>query len=175
MSDAGTDPGQPDEERGTDVGFLESYLPFLLHRSYQLLSETFHAGLADVGLDITECRIINSLADFGPMSLQRIQVHAYIVQPTASRACTRLETRGLLTRSVGTGDKRKRIFELTEEGRAVSQRLMEVSREALAKTLVRTSVDPPRLETILKQLIGDLERCWPNSDRPDDGWPASEA
>ena len=146
-----------------DEQFLESYLPFLLHRSYQLLSETFHAGLADIGLDITECRIINSLADFGPVSLQRIQALAYVVQPTASRACTRLENRGLLTRRVGTGDKRQRIFELTEDGRGVSRRLMKVSSAALAETLVRTSVDPVRLKTILRQLIVDLERCRPSS------------
>ena len=174
MNETGTPSGNLDEARGADVGFLESYLPFLLHRSYQLLSETFHAGLADVGLDITECRIINSLADYGPCSLQRIQEMAYIVQPTASRACTRLENRGLLTRRVGTGDKRQRIFELTEDGRAASRRLMEVSTAALAETLVRTSVDPLRLEVILKQLIGDLEQCRPSSDQPSGRWPVSE-
>ena len=175
MNEHGADPGQLEEARGADEGFLESYLPFLLHRSYQLLSETFHAGLADVGLDITECRIINSLADYGPLPLQRIQVHAYIVQPTASRACTRLEKRGLLTRRVGTGDRRQRIFELTEEGRAVSRRLMEVSTAALADTLVRTSVDPLRLKATLKELIDDLERCRPSSDQPRDRWPMSES
>jgi DNA-binding MarR family transcriptional regulator len=144
-------------------GFLENYLPFLLHRSYQLLSETFHAGLADVGLDITECRIINSLADFGPLTLQRIQTLAYIVQPTASRACARLESRGLLTRRVGRGDKRQRIFELTEEGRAASRRLMEVSSVALDETLTRTSLDTRSLETLLKELIADLERSRPGN------------
>lgn len=166
----GLDGAQRDGER-----FLENYLPFLLHRSYQLLSETFHAGLADVGLDITECRIINSLADFGPLPLQRIQMHAHIVQPTASRACTRLEKRGLLIRRIGTGDKRQRIFQLTEEGREVSRQLMEVSGAALAETLVRTSVDPDRLEVILKQLIGDLELSRPSSHPTDGGGPASEA
>ncbi len=163
--DAGSaDPGGLDRAPGSAGGFLESYLPFLLHRSYQLLSETFHAGLADVGLDITECRIINSLADFGPLTLQRIQTHAYIVQPTASRACARLESRGLITRRVGTGDKRQRIFELSEEGRDVSRRLMDVSSVALAETLTRTSLDPLRLETILRQLIADLERSRPGND-----------
>ena len=174
MNETGADPARLDEARGADEGFLESYLPFLLHRSYQLLSETFHAGLADVGLDITECRIINSLADFGPLSLQRIQVHAYVVQPTASRACTRLENRGLLTRRVGTGDKRQRIFELTEDGRAVSRRLMEVSTAALAETLERTAVDPAQLSSTLKDLIGDLERRRPGSDQPRSRWPMSE-
>ena len=163
-------PGRLDEARGAGDGFLENYLPFLLHRSYQLLSETFHAGLADVGLDITECRIINSLADFGPLTLQRIQILAYIVQPTASRACARLESRGLLTRRVGTGDKRQRIFELTDEGRGVSRRLMEVSSVALDETLTRTSLDPRRLETILKELITDLEQSRAgNAGSPPDG------
>ena len=158
MEASNTDPGRLDAARGAGDGFLENYLPFLLHRSYQLLSETFHAGLADVGLDITECRIINSLADFGPLTLQRIQTLAYIVQPTASRACARLESRGLITRRVGTGDRRQRIFELSEEGREASRRLMDVSSVALAETLTRTSLDPQRLETILRQLIADLER-----------------
>ena len=156
--------------RETDDGFLQSYLPFLLHRSYQLLSQTFHAGLADVGLDVTECRIINSLADYGPLTLQRIQVLAYIVQPTASRACGRLESRGLLTRRAGTDDKRQRIFELTEAGRAASRQLMEVSSVALDETLVRTSVDPSRLEELLKHLISDLEQGQPaDSTAPQGG------
>ena len=161
MEEKNTDLGDLDETHGADEGFLENYLPFLLHRSYQLLSETFHAGLANVGLDITECRIINCLADFGPLTLQRIQILAYIVQPTASRACARLESRGLLTRRVGTGDKRQRIFELTEDGWRASRRLMDVSSVALAETFVRTSLDPLRLKTILKQLIADLERSRP--------------
>ena len=159
MSEENTGPGV--DGRETDDGFLQSYLPFLLHRSYQLLSQTFHAGLADVGLDVTECRIINSLADYGPLTLQRIQVLAYIVQPTASRACGRLESRGLLTRRAGTDDKRQRIFELTEAGRAASRQLMEVSSVALDETLVRTSVDPSRLEELLKHLISDLEQGQP--------------
>lgn len=170
MDASNIDPGRLDGARGAGDGFLENYLPFLLHRSYQLLSETFHAGLADVGLDITECRIINSLADFGPLTLQRIQILAYIVQPTASRACARLESRGLLTRRVGTGDKRQRIFELTDEGRGVSRRLMEVSSVALDETLTRTSLDPRRLETILKELIADLEQSRPgNAGSPPGG------
>ena len=174
VTETETDLGGLDRAQRHGEGFLESYLPFLLHRSYQLLSETFHAGLADVGLDVTECRIINSLADFGPLPLRRIQMHAYIVQPTASRACTRLERRGLLTRRVGTGDRRQRIFELTKDGWAASRRLMEVSRSALAETLVRTAVDPDRLEVILKQLIGDLEVSRPSSDWLDGDQPASE-
>ena len=173
MTDPNTGPGHLDGGRGADEGFLASYLPFLLHRSYQLLSETFHAGLADLGLDITECRIINSLADFGPLPLQRIQALAYVVQPTASRACTRLENRGLLTRSVGTGDKRQRIFELTDDGRAASRRLMDVSQEALAETLERTSVEPVQLKATLKHLIGDLERRRPSLDQPR-SWPMSK-
>ena len=173
MTNTNTVPGHVDDGEGVVEGFLESYLPFLLHRSYQLLSETFHAGLADVGLDITECRIINSLADFGPLPLQRIQALAYVVQPTASRACTRLENRGLLTRSVGTGDKRQRIFELTDDGRAVSRRLMDVSQEALVETIERTSVDPVRLRATLKHLIGDLELSRPGLDQPR-SWPMSK-
>ncbi len=163
MTDGNTRPGGVAEAREADDGFLQSYLPFLLHRSYQLLSQTFHAGLADVGLDVTECRIINSLADYGPLTLQRIQMLAYIVQPTASRACARLESRGLLTRRAGTDDKRQRIFELTEAGRAASRQLMEVSSVALDETLVRTSVDPARLEAMLKHLIADLEQSQPVS------------
>lgn len=166
MTGAGAGPGRLDEGPGADEGFLASYLPFLLHRSYQLLSETFHAGLADMGLDVTECRIINSLADFGPLPLQRVQALAYVVQPTASRACARLAGRGLLIRSVGTGDKRQRIFELTEDGRAVSRRLTEISQQALFEALERTSVDPDRLKATLKHLIGDLERPRPSLERP---------
>ena len=49
VNETGADPARLDEARGADEGFLESYLPFLLHRSYQLLSETFHAGLARCG------------------------------------------------------------------------------------------------------------------------------
>ena len=134
MTDTNTGPGHLDEGRGADEGFLASYLPFLLHRSYQLLSETFHSGLAEVGLDITEC---------------------------------------LLTRSVGPGDKRQRIFELTADGQAESRRLMDVSQEALVETLERTSVDPVRLKAMLKHLIGDLERRRPSLDQPR-SWPMSK-
>lgn len=148
----------PAELRGGSGRFLGSYLPFLLDRAYRLLSEKFHGGLADLGLDITECRILTCLADRGPLLLQQIQMQAHIAQPTASRACMRLERRGLITRRVGTSDRRSRIMGLTDEGRDMGQQLMAISTEALAETLPRTTVDPEALSEMLRQLIADLEQ-----------------
>lgn len=150
----------PDERSATDrpagSQFLENYLPFLLFRSYDLLTQEFHDGLDDLDLDVTASRVLDCLADYGPCSLQRIQELAAVIQPTASRACTRLEARGLITRRVGEGDRRHRIFELTESGRATSEGLIEMSKTTLETALDRTDIDPEALAATLRQLIDDL-------------------
>ena len=76
--------------------FLENYLPFLLFRSYALLTEEYHEALGGLDLDVTASRVLDCLADFEPCSLQQIQELATVLQTTASRACTRLEERGLI-------------------------------------------------------------------------------
>ena len=138
------------------AAFLEQYLPFLLFRSYALLTEEYHDRLGDLDLDVTASRILDCLADFGPCSLQEIQELAAVLQTTASRACTRLEGRGLITRRVGDGDRRHRIFELTDAGRATSERLITMSTSTLLDALARTDIDPDALACTLRQLIDDL-------------------
>lgn len=139
-----------------EQGFLERYLPFLLFRSYALLTEEYHEGLDDLDLDVTASRILDCLADFGPCSLHEIQELAAVIQTTASRACTRLEERGLISRRVGDGDRRHRIFELTDAGRATSERLIAMSKSTLADALARTDIDPDALACTLRRLIDDL-------------------
>jgi len=146
----------PTSADAPSASFLEQYLPFLLFRSYALLTEEYHDGLGELDLDVTASRILDCLADFGPCSLQEIQELAAVLQTTASRACTRLEDRGLITRRVGDGDRRHRIFELTDTGRATSEQLIAMSKSTLADALARTDIDPDALACTLRQLIDEL-------------------
>lgn len=146
----------PTSADAPSASFLERYLPFLLFRSYALLTEEYHDGLGELDLDVTASRILDCLADFGPCSLQEIQELAAVLQTTASRACTRLEDRGLITRRVGDGDRRHRIFELTDTGRATSEQLIAMSKSTLADALARTDIDPDALACTLRQLIDEL-------------------
>ncbi|NDH23654.1 MAG: MarR family transcriptional regulator, partial [Actinobacteria bacterium] len=106
------------------TGFLDDYLPYLLRRADQTLSEAFYAVLTESGVARSEWRVLAVLEEIGPLSVLDLTDAALSPQPTVTHAVRRLEARGLVTRTAGATDRRQRIVAITEEGAALTRRLI---------------------------------------------------
>ena len=86
----------PDRSTTLAPDFLDRYLPYLLRKADQTLSESFYAVLAQAGVARSEWRLLSVLEDLGDLRVADLAVAALSPQPTVTHALRRLEDRGLI-------------------------------------------------------------------------------
>ncbi|MEK9999493.1 MAG: MarR family transcriptional regulator [Acidimicrobiaceae bacterium] len=138
------------------TGFLDDYLPYLLRRADQTLSEAFYAVLTESGVARSEWRVLAVLEELGPLSVLDLTDAALSPQPTVTHAVRRLEARGLVTRTAGATDRRQRIVAITEEGAALTRRLISAARRLETAALADLGGGEDLVEP-LRRLISSLE------------------
>ena len=138
------------------TGFLDDYLPYLLRRADQTLSEAFYAVLTESGVARSEWRVLAVLEELGPLSVLDLTDAALSPQPTVTHAVRRLEARGLVTRTAGSTDRRQRIVAVTEEGAALTRRLIRAARRLETAALADLGGGEDLVEP-LRRLISSLE------------------
>ena len=137
------------------TGFLDDYLPYLLRRADQTLSEAFYAVLTESGVARSEWRVLAVLEELGPLSVLDLTDAALSPQPTVTHAVRRLEARGLVTRTAGATDRRQRIVAVTEEGAALTRRLIRAARRLETAALADLGGGEDLVEP-LRRLISSL-------------------
>jgi len=138
------------------TGFLDDYLPYLLRRADQTLSEAFYAVLTESGVARSEWRVLAVPEELGPLSVLDLTDAALSPQPTVTHAVRRLEARGLVTRTAGATDRRQRIVAVTEEGAALTRRLIRAARRLETAALADLGGGEDLVEP-LRRLISSLE------------------
>ena len=138
------------------TGFLDDYLPYLLRRADQTLSEAFYAVLTESGVARSEWRVLAVLEELGPLSVLDLTDAALSPQPTVTHAVRRLEARSLVTRTAGATDRRQRIVAVTEEGAALTRRLIRAARRLETAALADLGGGEDLVEP-LRRLIASLE------------------
>jgi MarR family 2-MHQ and catechol resistance regulon transcriptional repressor len=132
----------------------------VLAKAFRALGE--HAGktlnLDGAGLGDSDFRVLEVLLHKGPLPVNTIGPKVWLTPGSISVAVDRLERRGLVKRKT-TEDRRVRLVELTEKGRAL---ITKTFREHAAAMEERASVlsNAERL-TLLRLLkkIGKAGRC----------------
>lgn len=137
-------------------GFLDDYLPYLLRRADQTLSEGFYAVLAESGVARSEWRVLAVLEELGALSVLDLTAAALSPQPTVTHAVRRLESRGLVTRTEGAADRRQRIVAITDEGSAITRGLIAHARRLETEALAGLG-DFDELVAGLRRLVAVLE------------------
>ena len=137
-------------------GFLDGYLPYLLRRTDQTLSAPFYAVLNRYGVARSEWRVLAVLAESGEVGVVDLANAALSPQPTVTHAVRRLEARGLVTRTAGATDRRQRIVAVTEEGGALTRRLISEARRLESAALADLGGLDGLVEP-LRRLISSLE------------------
>ena len=130
--------------------FLNGYLPYLLRRVDQLLSSAFYEVLTRYGVGRSEWRVLAVLHNADPMPILDLTEASLSPQPTVTHAVRRLEERGLVSRSLGTDDKRQRFVSITDSGATLTAALIDKAKQLEAKAL-ESAGD-------LSELVSELNR-----------------
>lgn len=132
---------------------LTGFLPYRL----SVAAERVSAGLARVyreefGLSVAEWRVLAHLVHAGEVSVREIERRASLEKSKASRAATRLEAAGLITKSVNPGDKRLIVLALTDAGRDLMARLLPRAEAYQAALMRMIGSDLAALDRVLARL-----------------------
>ena len=125
----------PDRSTTLAPDFLGRYLPYLLRKADQTLSESFYAVLARAGVARSEWRLLSVLEDLGDLRVADLAVAALSPQPTVTHALRRLEDRGLVIKTVDGEDRRQRVVALTPAGSTLTRVLIADATQLEAKAL----------------------------------------
>lgn len=132
---------------------VEAQIGHLLRRAHQRATSIFQETLDDPNLTPTQFAALMRLADDGPLSQNRLGRLAAMDPATVQGVARRLEERGLVTRVADETDRRRTVLSVTEEGRALADRLVDSARAVSERTL--SPLTPEERETLLR-LLGKL-------------------
>lgn len=139
-----------------DESFLNEYLPYVLRRADQALSTAFYGVLTRYGVARSEWRVLAVLEELGELSILDLTSASLTPQPTVTHAVRRLEERGLVSRVLGTDDKRQRFVSITPTGSRITRTLIDEAKQLEAEALATTG-DLSQLVAHLNELIETVE------------------
>jgi len=139
-------PDRPNADRSSRVWFR---LIRLEARMQAAVSER----LREIGVSIPQCDVLTTLTEKEGVSQQELAKRLYVTKGNISGLIDRLEEAGLVERRSTAADRRQHAICLTEAGRAVAEKAIQVQRRWIASTLGRmTEGDLEALETQLVAL-----------------------
>lgn len=133
---------------------LNTFLPYRLNAASARISRTFADRYRDeFGISIPEWRVLAHLHQAGDVSVRDIEARAEMEKSKVSRAASRLEASGYITKSVNTSDRRLLSLQLTDSGRELMSRLLPVAMQFQAEIVSQLGGSVEGLETALSVLL----------------------
>ena len=135
---------------------LSQFLPYQLAAAAQRVSREFaETYRRDFGITIPEWRVLAHLAQEGAVSVRDIHFRVDMDKSKVSRAASRLEASGHVTKLANPDDRRLVALSLTPQGRALMDKLIPVAlnyQQALVERLGPKAVGLTEgLNTILRE------------------------
>ena len=132
---------------------LDDFLPYRMAVAAERLSVEFSRNYAKAfGLSIPEWRVLVHLMQTGEISVRDIEQRAGLEKSKVSRAVSRLESAGYVTKAVNPGDRRLVRLGLTEKGWALMGQLVPLAIEHQKRLETKLGDDLGPLITTLKRL-----------------------
>ncbi len=123
---------------------LASFLPYRLAVASGQVSRAFAARYRDeFGLSIAEWRVLAHLSQAEAVSVRDVHLRVDMEKSKVSRAASRLQAAGLVTKVSSDTDRRLVALSLTEEGHVLMARLIPVALEFQADVLRKFGDDAP--------------------------------
>lgn len=120
---------------------LDRYLPYRLTVAAARLSADLEKQYrTQYGISIPEWRILLNLGYAGDVSVRDIEKRVSLEKSKVSRAATKLEAKGYITKQVDAADRRLLKMALTAEGAEILRKLIPIAK---------------KYEKKLDQLLGD--------------------
>lgn len=136
----------------------------------QLLADDRRRTLGRLGIDNPTLDLLSTLRRSGPpyrLTPGQIAARSFVTAGAVSQRIARAEAAGLVRRERSAGDGRSSVVALTDEGRAMNERVVaDLLRHE--ETLLDGLDDAQReaLAELLKTLLGDLTTRFRAEDRP---------
>jgi DNA-binding MarR family transcriptional regulator len=123
---------------------LAEFLPYQLSIASNAVSDRIAQGYRrQFGLKIPEWRIMAVLGDAGGLTQRDLASATVMDKVAVNRACKALSDRGLLAREPNAADGRSHHLALTDEGRAMYERIVPLAR-AMEQRLFAAFTDAER-------------------------------
>jgi MarR family transcriptional regulator, organic hydroperoxide resistance regulator len=147
-------PDRPNADRSERVWFR-------LIRLEARMQAAVGERLREIGVSIPQCDVLTTLTEKEGVSQQELAKRLYVTKGNISGLIDRLEEAGLVERRSTAADRRQHAICLTEAGRAMAEKAIEVQRRWIASTLGRmTEGDLEALETqliALRDIVREAE------------------
>ena len=145
---------------------LSTYLPYLVNRVGQSFIADITPVLNEAGADIQSWRVLIALYQRGDQPVGELSDLTSINFSTLSRVLGRMEKTALIRRKRGANDGRSFIIELTENGRAMTERILPRAAELEAKATGDFSdAELATLRQLLDKLYTGLDAAARTDDR----------
>ncbi len=136
---------------------LDDFLPYQI----AVLSSRISAGFSRhyreaYGITVSEWRVVAHLSQANSVSVREIHKRVDMDKPKVSRAASRLEGAGFITKTVNPHDRRLVELELTDKGREMIEALTPIARryQDQLEALMR---DPEAFRSQIGTLIDALD------------------
>ena len=131
-------------------GFLPYQLAVLASRVSREFSTLYKQKF---GISVAEWRVVAHLSQAGSVSVREIHRRVDMDKSKVSRAASRLESRGFVTKSANPEDGRLVSLELTESGRAMIDEMTPIAREFEASVLAELGEDAQAFKELIARMI----------------------
>ena len=133
---------------------LSDFLPYRM----AVAAERLSAGLAqhyreEFGISVAEWRVLVHVADAGSVSIRDIHKRVNLEKSKASRAASRLEAAGYLTKKTNETDRRLIVLTLTKAGRALMEQLTGIALDYQRRLNALLAPDLAGLDAALSTLM----------------------
>ena len=135
---------------------LDGFLPYQLAVLSSRISREFSTLYKPkFGISVAEWRVVAHLSQAGSVSVREIQKRVDMDKSKVSRAASRLEAAGYVTKTAHPTDGRLVSLELTEKGRAMIDELAPMAAEFEAQVMAQLGPDAAAFRAGLARLLKD--------------------
>ena len=133
---------------------LEQFLPYQL----AVLSARVSAEFSTLyrhkfGISVAEWRVVAHLSQSGTVSVREIHERVDMDKSKVSRAASRLESHGYITKTSNPDDGRLVALALTKKGKAMVAELAPLARDFDARLMRELGDDAPEFRAALSRLL----------------------
>ncbi|WGI22503.1 MarR family winged helix-turn-helix transcriptional regulator [Amylibacter sp. IMCC11727] len=133
---------------------LDDFLPYQLAVLSSRISREFSQVYAEnFGLTVPEWRVIVHLHNTGPVSVREIQARVDMDKSKVSRAATRLEKSGHITKETNADDRRLLKLALTAKGHDLMTQIIPLAHSFEDKLTERLGAENDEFRAILAKFV----------------------
>jgi len=137
---------------------LNAFLPYRLNAAATRISRSFADQYrAEFDISIAEWRVLAHLHQSGDVSVRDIEARADMEKSKVSRAASRLEASGYITKAVNDADRRLLALRLTPKGQDLVAQLLPVAMRFQTEMLAQLGDLASGLDASLSALLSTKE------------------